>query len=225
MQLLENINIVIDVFLLGVIIILVVIIYSISKKKSDEIGSGGEHLPSSHVPEQKYRDLFENANDAIFILDSELNFKDVNKKAVELFGYSREEYLKLNVKDLIPQEQYPISDQEFEKLRHDGAYEKFVGKTRTKDGRWLDIEVNSSAIYENGKIIGSRDIVRNITERKKAEQEKETLISELRKALDEINNLKGILPLSGWYCSFISTSPPGCMIHSSRLPRSYCMTM
>lgn len=193
-----NTNFVIIGFLLTVIVILIVIIYSISKKKSDEIDSRGEYHPSVPDSEQKYRDLFENANDAIFILDSEHNYKDVNKKAVEMLGYSREEFLQLNVKDLIPPEQHPISDKEFEKLRQKGAYEKFVGKTRTKDGRWLDVEVNSSAIFENGKIIGSRDIVRNITERKKAEKEKEALISELQKALDEITTLKGILP----FCSY-----------------------
>jgi PAS domain S-box-containing protein len=193
-----NTNLVIIGFLLCVIVILIVIIYSITKKKSDKIDSLGEHLASATVSEQKYRDLFENANDAIFILDSDLNYKDVNKKAVELFGYSREEYLKLNVKDLIPPEQHPDSDKEFKKLRQKGAYEKFVGKTRTKDGRWLDVEVSSSAIIENGKIIGSRDIVRNITERKKAEKEKEALISELQNALNEITTLKGFLP----FCSF-----------------------
>jgi len=39
--------------------------------------------------EEKYRDLFENANDAIFIVDAELHYVDVNKKAVELLGYSK----------------------------------------------------------------------------------------------------------------------------------------
>lgn len=67
MPTLENTNLVIDGFLLGVIVILIVIIYSNSKKKSDEIDSGGEHNPSLPVSEQKYRDLFENANDAIFL--------------------------------------------------------------------------------------------------------------------------------------------------------------
>jgi PAS domain S-box-containing protein len=198
MQILENTHIVVDGLLLGVILILIVIIYSISRKKSDANRGDSEHFRSLHVSEQKYRNLFENANDAIFILDSDFNYKDVNKKAVELFGFSREEFLKLNVKDLIPQEQHHKSDKEFEKLRQKGTYEKFVGKLRTKDGHWLDIEVNSSAILENGKIIGSRDIVRNITERRKAENEKEALIAKLQKALDEITTLKGILP----FCSF-----------------------
>jgi PAS domain S-box-containing protein len=120
--------------------------------------------------EEKYRDLFENAIDPIVILDAEHNFVDMNKRALELFGYSREEFLQMKVFDIIPSEQVAASKEEFEKLHTKGKYEKFVGKIRTKDGRWLDIEVSSSAIVKNGKIIGSRDIIRDITERKKTEE-------------------------------------------------------
>jgi PAS domain S-box-containing protein len=121
--------------------------------------------------EEKYRDLFENANDAIFIVDSDLHYVEVNKKAVELLGYSKEELLTMKITDVIPPEQIPRSQVEFEKLRNRGSYEKFVGKVKTKDGRWLDVEVNSSAIMSDGNIIGSRDILRDITDRKKMEEE------------------------------------------------------
>jgi PAS domain S-box-containing protein len=121
--------------------------------------------------EEKYRDLFENANDAIFIVDSGLHYVGVNKKAVELLGYSKEELLTMKITDVIPPEQVPRSQVEFEKLRNRGSYEKFVGKVRTKDGRWLDVEVNSSAIVADGKVIGSRDILRDITDRKRIEEE------------------------------------------------------
>ncbi len=148
--------------------------------------------------EEKYRDLFENANDVIFILDEDYNYVDVNRKAVEVFGYSREEFLRLNVKDVIPPEQRQRSDDEFTKLDKNGGYERFVGRQRTKDGRWLDIEVNSSAIVRDGKVIGSRDIVRDISERRQAERERERLIAKLQQALEEIKTLKGIIPI----CSF-----------------------
>ncbi len=120
--------------------------------------------------EEKYRDLFENANDAIFIVDADLHYVDMNKKAVELLGYSKEDLLAMRIPDVIPSEQLSRSQIEFEKLRSRGSYEKFVGKLRTKDGRWLDVEVNSSAIVSEGKVIGSRDILRDITDRKKMEE-------------------------------------------------------
>ena len=121
--------------------------------------------------EEKYRDLFENANDAIFIVDSDLRFVDVNNKAAELLGYSRDELLAMRILDLIPPDQVPRSSLEFDNLRNRGAYEKFIGRVRTKDGRWLDVEVSSSAIMADGKVVGSRDIMRDITVRKKMEDD------------------------------------------------------
>ncbi len=134
--------------------------------------------------EERYRDLFENANDAICIIDSDLNYKDVNKKLVELLGYSREELLGMNILDVIPPEQIPRSKIEFDKLRKNGSYEKFIGKVRTKDGRIIDVEINSSAIIDGNKIIGSRDIIRDITERKQAEEKLQQERDRAQKYLD-----------------------------------------
>lgn len=121
--------------------------------------------------EQRYKDLFENANDAIFIVDNNFNYLDVNKKAVDLFGFSKDEFLRMKITDVIPPGQRAHSDAEFDKLRRQGGYEHFIGKQRTKDGRWLDIEISSSAIFQDGKIAGSRDIVRDISERKHMEEQ------------------------------------------------------
>ena len=121
--------------------------------------------------EERYRDLFENANDAIFIVDAGLNYIDANKKAEELFGYPRQEILRMNILDVIPPEQNPRSKRELEKLKNKQSYDKFVGKMRARDGRWLDIEVSSSPIVRDGMVVGSRDIVRDITERRRLEEE------------------------------------------------------
>ncbi|GAB4483451.1 MAG: hypothetical protein OHK006_04450 [Thermodesulfovibrionales bacterium] len=120
--------------------------------------------------EQDYRDLFEHANDAIFIVDADHRYVDVNRKALELFGYTREEFLRMRIEDVIPPDQLPRSRTAFEELASRGSYDRFVGKMRTKDGRWLDIEVSSSAIIRNGAVVGARDIVRDITERKMAQE-------------------------------------------------------
>jgi PAS domain S-box-containing protein len=121
--------------------------------------------------EEKYRVLFENAIDPIFITDADFKYVDVNKKATELFGYSRKEFLKMKILDVIPPEQIPRTESELKKLRERGTYEKFIGKIRAKDGRWLDVEVSSSAIVREGKVVGSQDIVRDITERRRVEEE------------------------------------------------------
>ena len=138
------------------------------------------------LSEEKYRDLFENANDAICIVDSDLKFRDVNKKTLEMTGYSKEELLKMSILDIIPPEQIPKSQEEFNKLRNKGYYEKFVGKIRSKEGYYRDVEVNSSAIINDGRVLGSRDIIRDITERKLAEEELKLKAQLLDRATDSI---------------------------------------
>ena len=86
------------ILLIGIIAIQFVFIRRLLRKKNQ----GGLVEKSTQTADQKYRDLFENANDAIFMLDKDHNYIDVNQKAVELFGYSREEFLRLNVMDVIP---------------------------------------------------------------------------------------------------------------------------
>jgi PAS domain S-box-containing protein len=137
------------------------IIFDITDRKKVE-----QHLRAS---EEKYRDLFDNAMDAIFIVDADARYIDVNKKAVELFGYSLEEFRSMRIHDVIPPDQVERTEEELRALKEQGGYEKFRGKIRTKDGRWLDIEVSSSAIVEEGRVIGSRDIVRDITGQVQAE--------------------------------------------------------
>ncbi len=120
--------------------------------------------------EEKYRNLFENANDAICVVDSDYRYKEVNRKAMEMLGYSRKELLNMSILDILPPEQIPRSKMELDKLKNRGSYEKFVGKIRTKDGSLIDVEVNSSAIIEGDKVTGSMDIIRDITERRKMEE-------------------------------------------------------
>lgn len=120
--------------------------------------------------EGKYHDFFENANDAIFLVDARQNYVDVNKKGLELLGYSHAEIVTMSIFDMIPEDQRLRSKEEFAKLRRGGTYEKFRGRVKTRDGRWLDIEVSSSAIMEGEKFIGSWDILRDITEQAGAER-------------------------------------------------------
>lgn len=141
--------------------------------------------------EKKYRGIVESANDAIFTLDPDFNFIDVNKKAVEIFGYSKEEFLRMKILDVISPDQVPALKEKFGELSSRGSYKNFTGKMRAKDGSWLDIEINSSAIFENGKVTGSTDIVRNITERMQMEEA-------LKKSEERYAEAAGVAHLGHW---------------------------
>jgi len=149
---------------------------------------GRRLLMVAEEKEQKYRDLFENAGDAIFVLDNSFNYVDVNRAAVDMLGFEREDLLKKNVFDLIPNEQTAASLREFETLKQTGGYKNFQGRLITKDGMWLDVEVSSTAIEKDGEKVGSRDIVRDITERKIIMDALEQTIKEKEMLLKEIHH-------------------------------------
>ncbi|HEX7510164.1 MAG TPA: PAS domain S-box protein, partial [Chitinivibrionales bacterium] len=59
--------------------------------------------------ERKYRDLFENANDIIYVHDSTGTFISANKAALTTVGYSMEELLKINIRDIVDPAYLPLA--------------------------------------------------------------------------------------------------------------------
>jgi len=115
--------------------------------------------------EKKYRMLVEQASDGIFILDEDANIRDINSTACKMLGFLPEELLQLNIQDIIPEE-----DLSEVPLRHKEvlAGEKVVieRRFRRKNGTLISVEV-SAASLEDGRL---QTIVRDLTERKKAEE-------------------------------------------------------
>lgn len=119
--------------------------------------------------EERYRALFENAKDAIYVHDLEGTYLSINRAAEKLSGYSREEIIGHNFKEFIAPEQVRyVRDSFWKKLAQLGetTYEVEV---IAKDGRRVPIEVSSRAIYENGVLVGVQGMARDITERKLAQ--------------------------------------------------------
>ena len=73
------------------------------------------------------------------------------------------------LKELIHPEDTERSAKYLKKLEEEGYYSDYEGRIVTRDGEIRYVEVNSTAIYENGKFVGSRDMVRDITSRKQVE--------------------------------------------------------
>lgn len=119
--------------------------------------------------EQKYRELFENAKDAIYVHDLNGRYTSINKAAEALTGYSRDEILGKHFADMVaPEFVNEVRNNLCRKLRSEGetAYEiELIGK----DGRRIPVEVNSRLIRKNGVAIGVQGTARDITERKLAE--------------------------------------------------------
>ena len=119
--------------------------------------------------EERYRELFENARDAIYVHDLEGNYISVNRAAETLSGYARDEILGRHYTEFIAKEHLSqVSDCLLAKLEQHGetTYEVDV---LAKDGRRVPVEVSSRGIYENGVIVGVQGTARDITERKQAQ--------------------------------------------------------
>ena len=119
--------------------------------------------------EERYRELFENARDAIYVHDLEGNYTSINRAAEQLSGYTREEIIGHKLTEFIASDHIrQVGNRLFTKLAQKGetTYEVDV---IAKDGRRVPVEVSSRAIYENGILIGAQGMARDITERKLAQ--------------------------------------------------------
>lgn len=140
------------------------------------------------LSEQKYRTIFEAANDGIIIHDLTTgNILDVNEKACEFKGYSREEIL--SSRDNILGQADP--DYDFNealnriKLASNGKPQLFEWKSRHKDGHFIWEEVNlQRTVIENKECVLS--FVREISERKQMEEQLKYL--SLHDSLTKLHN-------------------------------------
>ncbi len=138
--------------------------------------------------EARYRTLVEQAADGIFVTDAEGNYLDANTAGCELLGYSRDELLAMNVRDVIATEPGVHDPPQLEDLRA-GIVVIRERHVRRKDGSVLPVEVSAKGLPD-GRMQG---IVRDISERKKAEQQRQELAEQLRQAqkMEVVGQLAG----------------------------------
>jgi PAS domain S-box-containing protein len=127
--------------------------------------------------EMKFRSLFDYSNDAIFIMDLWGNIIDVNRRACKMYGYSKEEFLRLHAQQLIaPEDLDDVVD--FDKLWDtSGTISEWTHLK--KDGSSFSAEVSARIIqYADQKVI--QGIVRDVSRRKLAETEIQEKSKELQ---------------------------------------------
>jgi PAS domain S-box-containing protein len=150
------------------------------------------------LSEQKYRELFEHANDIIFILDFDGRILSCNAAAANTYGYEPQQLLGLGIGKLLDRDYLPVM-REFIRKKSDRvdvqAPQEFL--TYTKDGEAVWVEVNARIITENSRPVSVHGIARNITDRKKMEaalRKRERELEEKSRNLeDAITALKVLL--------------------------------
>jgi PAS domain S-box-containing protein len=117
--------------------------------------------------ERRFRDLFEGSPDAIFVEDLNGTVLDINPAACRLHGMTREDLIGRNVFDLVPTERREEVARDFKSLV-EGRLQQIEGASRTRDGRFVPVEVRASRVNYAGKHAVLLH-VRDITDRKLAE--------------------------------------------------------
>lgn len=122
--------------------------------------------------EEKYLDLYQNAPDGYHSLRSDGIIVEVNNTWLRMFGYERDEIIgKKKLTDLLTNEGMKIFQGTFHQLKNKGSIENIDYDIKRKDGTFLPIVLNATAIYdENGNFLQTRSIVRDNSERKAYEK-------------------------------------------------------
>jgi len=147
--------------------------------------------------EEKYRTILKNIKEGYYEIDLKGNFTFVNESLCKIFGRTVEEMINMNYKGYLDEEYVRRALAAHNKVFTTGeSGEIEFWRILRKDGTRRYIECSINLIIDStGAKTGFMGMVRDITERKLEEQERERLILELQKALDKIKTLKGILPI------------------------------
>jgi PAS domain S-box-containing protein len=117
---------------------------------------------------EKYRALINDASDAILLADDKGNLLEVNKKAEELLGYTREELSNMNFTQIHPDEELERTISAFKEITKNGSGSLNDAQFLRKDKKTVSVDITASTIKYSGKKI-MQGIFRDTTERKKAE--------------------------------------------------------
>lgn len=147
--------------------------------------------------EQKYRELFENASDIIFILDFNGRILSCNDAASRTYGYEPWQMTGLHLETLLDKNDLPVVRKLFRKTLGDqGVPNPLEFLTYTKSGGKVWVEVNARGIRENGILVAIHGIARNITERKRMEEalkKREQELEEKSRNLEDANTALRVL--------------------------------
>jgi PAS domain S-box-containing protein len=152
-------------------------------------------LEALRESEEKYRELFELESDAIVLIDNESGqILEVNSAASALYGFTREEMLGKKNADLSAEAEETRRVTQTTPVAADRVVFIPLRFHRKRDGRVFPVEITGRFFVWRGRSVHIA-AMRDITERRRAEEEREGLIGELKEALAQVKTLSGMLPI------------------------------
>ncbi|HAK59315.1 MAG TPA: hypothetical protein DCO77_02885, partial [Nitrospiraceae bacterium] len=145
--------------------------------------------------EETYRDLYDNAPDGYYSLDGNGMFVEVNRTFLDMIGYSREEIVKkAHISDLLAGESMEVCQALFPQLKKGRKMMNLELTMKKKDGSPLPVMMNASAVFSgDGAFVMSRSVIRDISEKRKIDDEKKKLQEQLFQSqkLEALGTLAG----------------------------------
>ena len=135
-----------------------------------------------HESEERYRELFENSRDAIYVHDLTGRYVSVNRAAETLSGFTRDEILGTHYSNFIAPKHLKNARESF-CIKLDAPIETtYEAEIICKNGARKAVEVSSRMIYKDGVAVGVQGTARDITERKRAKEALQTYSRRLLEA-------------------------------------------
>jgi PAS domain S-box-containing protein len=161
------------------------------RQVSEQTRALRERLERETALERQYREIFDGASDMIFTHDLEGRFTSLNPAACCVLGYSLEEAKQLAIDQVLAPEYHDHWRQLRETKLAAGEVLTCQGAFIAKDGRRVMIEISLRMTFKDGKPLAIHGIARDITERKRAEEESRRTVSLLQSTLESTTD--GIL--------------------------------
>ena len=112
----------------------------------------------------RYKELFDNVIEGVFLLNSVGRFIETNGRMLESTGYTRGEFLKLSITNIVEATQIPYVESIFKKVRADKV-SRFELNIKTRDGNLVPNEINCRSVLYLGKLC-FLCVARDVTETK-----------------------------------------------------------
>jgi two-component system CheB/CheR fusion protein len=130
-----------------------------------------QKLEDEAALEERFRELFENANDIVYTHDLAGRITSINQMGEKLLQRSRKEILSRNIVELVGEEQRPAARQWLENVLEDSGPPTAEWDFAAASGQRIKVEISTRLIERGGKVVEVEGIARDITERKRLERE------------------------------------------------------
>jgi PAS domain S-box-containing protein len=121
--------------------------------------------------EERYRTLFQNAHDAIWVHDINGNIISANVATARLTGYSVEELCRMNVKSFLSEGSLHLAKEIRNRLLNKrAASQPYEQKLITKEGVEAILKLTTDVVEVNGEAVGFQHIARDVTEEKRMQE-------------------------------------------------------